>query len=140
MKLFRSSRTFLVAVTLALAPVIAMHRATAACPRTAVAYTRMAQKAAADSDCLDLFFHPLGLSTSLGVFVWTGDPPGYPSSGNGNNSGGGDPGGGDPSGGDPSGGDPGGGDPSGAPEPATLLSAVVGAGLLGVFGWRRRFR
>ncbi|MDW8266056.1 MAG: PEP-CTERM sorting domain-containing protein [Gemmataceae bacterium] len=57
-----------------------------------------------------------------------GDPPG------------GGPPGGDPPGGDPPGDPPGGGEvPSGhAPEPATWVSAVLGAGLLGLMARRRR--
>lgn len=98
---------------------------------------------------IDVLFHPLSLRIGL-VIPFVGTPPSYP----GNNPGGGDPGGGDPGGGDPGGGDPGDGDPgddddppdSGGPpthhqpEPATLLSALLGAGTLTWYGWRKRRR
>lgn len=106
------------------------------------------------ADQIDVLFHPLTLRIGL-VIPFVGKPPSYP----GNNPGGGDPGGGDPGGGDPGGGDPGGGDPGGGdpgddddppdsgdppthhqPEPATLISALVGAGTLSWYGWRKRRR
>ena len=95
---------------------------------------------------LDVFFYPLAVALLLGELPHdfspaplvypsdpgdpkpTGDPP--PS--------GGDP---PPSGGNPP---PSGGNPpptvKNTPEPATLISGMIGAGLVGLVGWRRRKR
>lgn len=105
----------------------------------------------ADEATIDVFFHPAGLPSSIGLVI--PNPRLVPGK-NPQPSGNGDPGGGDPPtypGGDPDGGDPGGGDPGSDPpgvgtppptnhhpEPATLISALLGAGTLGLFGWRRR--
>jgi hypothetical protein len=123
----RSWRAILVTV-LALVPAIATHRAMAGCPSTACVRLRMAQTAVTGDDCLDAFFHPLGLSAGIGIFIPSlaaapKDPPGYPGGGSGG-----------------SGGSPGGSQPpsNGVPEPASLISGALGASLLGLFGWRRR--
>jgi hypothetical protein len=72
-------------------------------------------------------------TTTSSLTLPAGSTQGSTSTGNGGDPGGsGDPGGpGDPSGGDPK-------DPGGAPEPATLVSALIGIGLVGFGTWRRR--
>jgi hypothetical protein len=123
MRRFRSICALLV-VTLALMPAIFAPCAMAACPRICL----KTPQPAAEDDRLDVFFYPLGLTTGIGLFIpsLSPDPPGYPQGGS--SSGGGNTGGGGSTG----------GTPTGTPEPATVISAVLGASLLGLFGWRRR--
>jgi hypothetical protein len=104
---------------------------------------------------LDVLFHPLGLAPALMIFSpyaastssgsgdsgsgnsgnngtsGSGDPPGYPPGSQGSGSTGGDPqsGGAHPSGNPPV---------QGTPEPATVLSGLIGVGLLGLARWRKR--
>ncbi len=96
---------------------------------------------------VDVFFHPAGLAFFLGTLPpnYFDPPPSYPS----------DPGNAQPVGAPPllgSGPVPPslGSDPSSAgpvppplnssPEPTTLISGMIGAGLAGLVGWRRRRR
>jgi hypothetical protein len=96
-----------------------------------------------DDQSLEVFFHPIGLSSAIGLIVPNPDPnsgssvnyPNGTSGGNGNDGGSGGNGG---NGSGPGGGNPSSGSPNGTPEPATLLSAAIGAGMLGLYGWRRR--
>lgn len=89
---------------------------------------RRAQARAGAAGTDDILFYPLGLMTALSF-----SEPGYPTSSvdptSGTTGGGGTTTGG------------GRGTPppvQNAPEPTTLLSGMLGAGLLGLFGWRRR--
>jgi hypothetical protein len=140
----------LLAAALAIALVATWLAAPAACPttrgRTPAAQLSGAAATDADDQGLDLLFHPPGLALAVGVFIVNPDPASsnaqgtitYPGGGsnNGGNGGNGGTGGNGSSGG--SGSSPGGGNPHGAPEPATLVSGILGASLLSLFGWRRR--
>ncbi|MBY0528236.1 MAG: hypothetical protein K2R98_32905 [Gemmataceae bacterium] len=107
-----------------------------------------------DEGTVEAFFHPVMLASMLGFY-----PPSLPVSSTVARQEDPSPGGGDPGGGDPPSyptdpGDPGGGDPGGGtnnppppgnpppshhnPEPGTLISGLIGAGLIGLASWKRR--
>jgi len=101
--------------------------------------------AVAETSIMDVLFHPIGLAPALTIFSPhaagkssgsgnnggtspSGNLPGYPTGSQGSN-------GGDPqSGSSPSGNPP----LNHTPEPATLVSGLIGVGLLGLARWRRR--
>lgn len=98
-----------------------------------------------DPQTLDVFCHPLGLAMGPGVFIPTLSSSNHTNQGNNGNS---DDPPDYPDDGLPDDVDPGTDHPGGAtppplhhnPEPSTLVSALLGIGSLGVFGWRRRRR
>jgi hypothetical protein len=147
-----SRMALLVALGIAFAPAFA--RADPPVSTLPAPASRGGRQASREPELADAFFHPLGLMTAVSFF-----PPGFSLS---DPSSVGDPSTGDPAG-DPSTGPPSlpgssntgppnlppgtppGSGPTGppvakTPEPATLLSGAIGAGLLGWVGWRRRQR